>query len=46
MILLNGRGQLGEELKTFNMFYGVTIYHTWNFLDKSKAVQEECYNKR
>lgn len=41
MILLNGRGQLGDSLKgyTNQLSDDVVIYHTWNFLDKSQSVQ-------
>ncbi|MDD5650156.1 MAG: hypothetical protein PHF86_07050 [Candidatus Nanoarchaeia archaeon] len=49
--LINGRGQLGEELKKqliendiFNDKEAI-IYHTWNFLDKSEKTQKEEYNK-
>jgi len=51
--LINGRGQLGEELNNllkkdsycFEEFKdkSVLIYHTWNILDKSKEPQEKCF---
>lgn len=40
MRLINGRGQLGTELtKWIKNSPNVDIYHTWNFLDKSKDTQ-------
>jgi hypothetical protein len=38
--LINGRGQLGTELSKINDFPQVVVYHTWNFMDKSKRTQE------
>jgi Fe2+ or Zn2+ uptake regulation protein len=47
--LINGRGQLGTALNNLIIKekpeVNATIYHTWNFLDKSKDVQKECYEK-
>jgi len=47
--LINGRGQLGEALEELiekeKPKKDVTIYHTWNFLDKAENIQIECYNK-
>lgn len=49
--LINGRGQLGTELryqldKTNNFIYqNATIYHTWNFLDKSEEIQKKEFEK-
>lgn len=40
MLLVHGRGQLGEALLPFvNEYPGVSVYHTWNFLNKSHEVQ-------
>ena len=45
--LLNGKGQLGEQLKKdiSNIknveSYDAYIYHTWNVLDKTKPTQVE-----
>lgn len=39
MKLINGRGQLGEELKKRNIKSDWIIYHTWNFLDKNIVIQ-------
>lgn len=49
--LINGRGQLGTELKkqleTKNSISdkNATIYHTWNFLDKSEETQKKEFEK-
>ena len=49
--LLNGKGQLGEQLKKdiSNIknveSYDAYIYHTWNVLDKTKPTQVEEYEK-
>ena len=44
--LINGNGQLGEELKKhISDVLSVDIYHTWDFLDKSKEKQAYCYKK-
>ena len=44
MKLVNGRGQLGEELKKYeDMLGALTMYHTWNFLDKTETTQWECF---
>ena len=40
--LINGRGQIGESLDTDSPI-DATIYHTWNFMDKSEETQKECY---
>lgn len=40
--LINGKGQIGSMLKE-NSLIDATIYHTWNFLDKSEETQKECY---
>lgn len=45
MILLNGRGQLGEALKKELHLQqidkpNICIYHTWNFMDKSEETQK------
>jgi hypothetical protein len=48
MKLINGRGQLGEMFqKNIKLFYHVdaTLYHTWNYIDKSKTVQLWCFNR-
>jgi hypothetical protein len=46
MILLNGRGQLGEELKKLiSREFPIEIYHTWNYKDKSFSKQKEEYEK-
>lgn len=50
MILLNGRGQVGEALKNklnsiTDIYYDVEVYHTWNFTDKSEATQIIELNK-
>ena len=51
-ILINGRGQLGEELKKriSHPLYSyksqeVLIYHTWNIDDKTEPAQEREYLK-
>lgn len=45
--LINGRGQLGNALSELisekDFPENLVIYHTWNFLDKSKETQRECY---
>jgi len=47
--LINGRGQLGSALERLageGSFEGdFSIYHTWNFLDKSEAAQRRCYEE-
>ena len=49
--LINGRGQMGENLKkrlsetSVESEKQVYIYHTWNFEDKTKATQLEEFNK-
>ena len=47
--LINGRGQLGEQLKRMlkeqPLGEELYIYHTWNVQDKSKKAQEEEYKK-
>jgi len=49
--LVNGRGQLGNSLKTRLASEDILvpedtwIYHTWNFMNKSQQVQEECFRK-
>lgn len=49
--LVNGRGQLGGALSEImnqehiNPQEEISIYHTWNFLDKSEKVQKECYER-
>lgn len=44
--LINGNGQLGEALKKANLEGDWTIYHTWNFEDKTNLeVQRDCYRK-
>lgn len=49
--LINGRGQLGTELKlqidqkAISFPEPVLIYHTWNFLDKSEETQKKEYEK-
>jgi len=49
--LINGRGQLGTELKSQLEKTGIfadkeaTIYHTWNFLDKIEETQKNEYEK-
>ena len=47
--LINGRGQLGEELKKalgdVKTSTEVCVYHTWNVQDKSEKAQEEEYIK-
>jgi len=46
MKLINGRGQLGELFtKNIDIFNNldITLYHTWNFLDKSEEVQKKLY---
>jgi len=47
--LINGRGQLGEELKKIlgdvKTRTEVCIYHTWNVQDKSEEAQHEEYKK-
>ena len=45
MRLIDGMGQLGEELKKRKCRKHVLVYHTWNFLDKSLKVQRAEYNK-
>ena len=49
MKLINGRGQVGTVLKekigSRNLWRDLTIYHTWNFLDKSVTIQSNCYNQ-
>ena len=40
--LINGRGQIGDRLNIESPI-DATIYHTWNFLNKSKETQKECY---
>jgi hypothetical protein len=41
MILLNGRGQIGEGLaKIITKQYSVEVYHTWNFVNKTNKAQE------
>ncbi len=39
MKLINGRGQVGETLKSRNIESDWIIYHTWNFLDKDEKIQ-------
>lgn len=48
--LINGRGQLGTELKaqlskSTLTSKNIVIYHTWNFLDKSEGIQKEELEK-
>jgi len=47
--LINGRGQLGQELNKIILHRSfdenITIYHTWNVLDKSEEIQKECFKK-
>lgn len=48
--LINGRGQLGEELKSQCSRLpapeeDIFIYHTWNIDDKNKQTQEKEYEK-
>jgi len=49
--LINGRGQLGQELKKqINLFEkeineNIFIYHTWNIDDKSQQTQKNEYEK-
>lgn len=50
MILLNGKGLLGEQLKkdintTELKDSSVHIYHTWNVVDKSENTQKKEYIK-
>lgn len=46
MNLINGRGQIGEYLSKCNKnLNNIDIYHTWNFLDKSKHAQEQEIEK-
>jgi hypothetical protein len=46
MPLINGRGQLGDELACSSvMFSSIDLYHTWNFLDKSEEAQNVEFNK-
>jgi len=48
MKLINGNGQLGLYLKNLKHAYNkidVTIYHTWNVIDKSKDAQQKEYEK-
>lgn len=47
--LVNGRGQLGEELKKHIKNYknkkNVFIYHTWNPWDRTQETQKKEYEK-
>jgi hypothetical protein len=47
--LINGRGQLGEELKKVlsdvKTSTEMCVYHTWNVQDKSEEAQQEEYIK-
>ena len=44
MKLINGRGQIGDLFNSDRYKYiDCTLYHTWNFMDKSKEVQKKCY---
>ena len=47
--LINGRGQLGEQLKQVLINHQtseeVYIYHTWNVQDKAEMPQQEEYKK-
>jgi uncharacterized protein YegL len=47
--LINGKGQLGDALskliKEIETKEDLQIYHTWNFLDKSKETQKNCFEK-
>jgi len=46
MILINGRGQLGSELEKNKhkfLIEETVIYHTWDFMDKSKEKQRKLY---
>lgn len=47
--LLNGRGQIGTELKKQlqyrNIDSNINIYHTWNHKEKSENIQKECLKK-
>ena len=48
--LINGRGQLGEELKKRLIFVQnakqkVFIYHTWHTENKEKDIQKQEYEK-
>lgn len=45
MKLINGRGQIGEELKRRKIKSDWIIYHTWNFRDKSEDVQIGEYER-
>jgi len=45
MKLIDGKGQLGEELKKRKCRKQVLIYHTWNFVDKGEATQWHEYMK-
>jgi hypothetical protein len=46
MPLINGRGQLGDELTCSSaIFSSIDLYHTWNFLDKSEEAQNFEFNK-
>jgi hypothetical protein len=45
MKLINGRGQIGSKFsENIDKFkdINVTLYHTWNFVDKSPEVQQNC----
>lgn len=46
MILVNGRGQLGERLSKVNFIksWNATIYHTWD-MDKSEENQKKSFEK-
>jgi hypothetical protein len=49
--LIDGKGQLGKTLqeliKNEKEIYTeeAVIYHTWNVLDKTEVIQQECYKK-
>lgn len=45
--LIDGRGQIGKELKECNEFVDLdaVIYHSWNFVDKTESVQKKCFDK-
>ena len=45
--LINGRGQLGQELRKLitHRTRDVLIYHTWSVLDKSELAQKKEYNR-
>jgi hypothetical protein len=46
MNLINGRGQLGSALSSRELHIdNLDVYHTWNFLDKTEAVQKNEYEK-